>query len=176
MLCHSWEDIRSAPWAQPAQHEATLKYFKLCRAKEELERLDIEIQRLQSFIQHEGADLDAVVAKLTMTAPLLAQELQRHRILRSSINDIHIRRLNAIEQLPGFTGIRGSIGQRKGRVGSDGTVVAGFDKGNVESNIVLGDEAGDGSHANSMNEVLDDSDEVAEGLSVVTDFMLSIDS
>jgi hypothetical protein len=167
LLRYSHQDIRSAPWAQPAQRQATLVYFKLCRAKEELERLNIEIRRLRTFIEHENVDLDIVFAKLTITAPLVAQELKCRHILRSSVNAVHIRRLNIIEQLPGFTGVKGSVGQREGRVDFEGTeveVVA--DKGksadNDEVDVGLGEEAFD--------------NEVKEGISAVVDFMDSIDN
>ena len=90
LLCFSHQDICSAPWVQPAQRQATLVYFKLCCAKEELEHLNIKIQQLQTFIQHENVDLDIIFVKLTTTAPLVAQELKCQHILCSSVNAGHI--------------------------------------------------------------------------------------
>ena len=175
LLRHLHQDIRSAPWAKPAQRAATLIYFKLCRAKEELDRLNIEIRRLRTFIQHENTDLDIVITKLTTTAPLVAQELKHQRILRSSVNAEHIRRLNLIEQLPGFTGVKGSVGQREGRVDFEGTeveVVA--DKGKSALKEVLGIEDNDQVDVSIGEEAFDD--EVREGISAVIDFMDSIDN
>ena len=45
LLRHSRVDIRNQPW-KVTRREATVKYFKLCRAEEELTRLNIEIRRL----------------------------------------------------------------------------------------------------------------------------------
>jgi hypothetical protein len=50
LLWHSRVDIRNQPWTQVTRREATVKYFKLCRAEEELTRLNIEIRRLQTSI------------------------------------------------------------------------------------------------------------------------------
>lgn len=36
-------DIRREKWTQTAYREAAMRYFKLCRAREEIQRLDIEI-------------------------------------------------------------------------------------------------------------------------------------
>jgi len=49
-----------------------------------------------------------VLAKLEPTDPSLAAELQRRWNLRKAINSIHLQRLDMIESLPGFSGIRGS--------------------------------------------------------------------
>jgi hypothetical protein len=175
LLRHSHQDICSAPWAKPAQRAATLVYFKLCRAKEELDRLNIEIRRLRTFIQHENADLDLVITKLTTTAPLVAQELKHQRILRSSVNAVHIRRLNLIEQLPGFTGVKGSVGQREGQVDFEGTEVeVVVDKGKSASKEVSGDEDNDQVDVSLGEEAFDN--EVREGISAVVDFMDSIDN
>ena len=166
LLRFSHQDIHSAPWVQPVR-QATLVYFKLCHAKEELERLNIKIQWLQTFIQHENVDLDIVFAKLTTTAPLVAQELKCKNILHSSVNAVHIHWLNIIEQLPGFTGVKGSVGQQDSRVYFEGTEVeAVADKGksadNDEVYVGLGEEA--------FN------NEVKEGISAVVNFMDSIDN
>lgn len=173
LLRHSHQDIRSAPWAKPAQRAATLVYFKLCRAKEELDRLNIEIRRLRTFIQHENTDLDAIITKLTTTAPLVAQEIKHQHILRSSVNAEHICRLNLIEELPGFTGVKGSVGQREGRVDFEGTEVVA-DKGKSASKDVLGVEDYDQVDMSLGEEAFDN--EVREGISVVVDFMDSIDN
>ncbi|KAG1744784.1 hypothetical protein EDB19DRAFT_1826928 [Suillus lakei] len=43
LLHHSRADIRELDWTKPAHREATVKYFKLCRACEEIVRLNVEI-------------------------------------------------------------------------------------------------------------------------------------
>ena len=83
------------------------------------------------------------------------------------MNAVHIHWLNIIEQLPGFTGVKGSVGQQDSWVYFEGTeveVVA--DKGksadNDEVYVGLGEEA--------FN------NEVKEGISAVVNFMDSIDN
>lgn len=53
LLRHSRNDIRDRKWAQPAYREATIKYLTLCRAREELQRLDVEVRRLFTAIDAE---------------------------------------------------------------------------------------------------------------------------
>ena len=112
-------------------------------------------------------DLDIVFAKLTTTAPLVTQELKCQHILCSSVNAVHIHQLNIIEQLPGFTGVKGSVSQQEGQVDFEGTEVeVAADKGksadNNEVDVGLGEEAFD--------------NEVEEGISAVVNFMESIDN
>ena len=40
-------------WTKPANREAAIKYFKLRRAREEIERLNLEIYRLEHSIRTE---------------------------------------------------------------------------------------------------------------------------
>ena len=53
LLRHSQDNIHSVLWAQPALCEATLKYFQLCQAWEELMWLNVEICRLCTWIRNE---------------------------------------------------------------------------------------------------------------------------
>ncbi|KIK32736.1 hypothetical protein CY34DRAFT_100864 [Suillus luteus UH-Slu-Lm8-n1] len=111
LLRHSRTDIRSEDWAKPAHREATTKYFKLCRAREELTRLNVEIRRLRTAIHDEQAQTIAVIEDLHLSDPKLAQELRRRWRLRGAINAVHLHRLDQIECLTGFSGVRG-IGVR----------------------------------------------------------------
>ena len=91
------------------------------------------------------------------------------------MNAVHIRRLNLIEQLPGFTGVKGSVGQREGQVDFEGTEVeVVVDKGKSASKEVSGDEDNDQVNVSLGEEAFDN--EVREGISAVVDFMDSIDN
>ena len=46
LLWHTRDDVRERVWAKPAVREVTAKFFKLCRAKEEITRLNVEMRRL----------------------------------------------------------------------------------------------------------------------------------
>ncbi|KAG1773750.1 hypothetical protein EV702DRAFT_1200889 [Suillus placidus] len=109
----SWKDIADysflgdEDWAKPAHREATTKYFKLCRAHEELMRLNVEIRRLRTAIHAEQVQTTAVIEDLRLSDLKLAEELQRQWCSRAAINAVHLHRLDHIECLAGFSGVRG---------------------------------------------------------------------
>ncbi|KAG2738887.1 hypothetical protein P692DRAFT_201842716 [Suillus brevipes Sb2] len=107
LLRHSRNDIRTDDWAKPAHREATTKYFKLCRAREELARLNVEIRRLRTFIHFEQSQVTTVIEDLRRSDATLGDELQRRWRSRAAINAVHLHRLDRIECLPGFSGLRG---------------------------------------------------------------------
>ncbi|KAG1895009.1 uncharacterized protein F5891DRAFT_1130725 [Suillus fuscotomentosus] len=111
LLCDSRTDIQDKDWARPAHCEATTKYFKLCRAREEIIRLNIEIRQLRTAIHDETIDTSAVIDELLVANPLLAAELKRQWRSRAAINAVHTYQLDQIERLFGFSGISG-IGTR----------------------------------------------------------------
>ena len=104
LLHISRSDIRSEKWAQAAYQEATIKHFKLCRAREELDRLNVEICRLWTFIQEETKHTEEVIEQLPMDDPLLAAELHHQWILRSAINGLHLQQLKRLQHEPYDTG------------------------------------------------------------------------
>ena len=52
LLRHSrpGHDIRNEPWANPATRVLMDKYFELCRAKEEIQRLNCEWNRVRMWL------------------------------------------------------------------------------------------------------------------------------
>ncbi|KAG1774948.1 hypothetical protein EV702DRAFT_938432, partial [Suillus placidus] len=74
---HSWTDICKLDWTKPAPQEATVKYFKLCGAREEIMWLNVEIQRLCMAIHDKDIQMTAVITNLLVSNPLLGRELQR---------------------------------------------------------------------------------------------------
>ena len=129
LLRHSREDIRHQPWVQVARREATVKYFKLCRAQEEVVRLNIEIRRLRTSIHDETAHTTQVISDLSLSNPPLATELRKRWQLRNSVNLLHIQHMNAVEDSTSFTGLRG-IGKRLGfeRENNSGSGTVGVDE------------------------------------------------
>jgi len=102
LLRYARNDIRDREWAKPAVREATAKFFKLCRAKEELIQLNIEICRLRTAIHDEEAEISAAIMRLSKSDQLLACELRRLHCSRFAVNALHIDRLNQIQKLYGF--------------------------------------------------------------------------
>lgn len=76
-------------------------------------RLNIEIQRLQTWIHDEAERTNSVIDELSTTDPLLASELCRQWTGRENINNRHLEILDTIEKLPGFLGKKG-VGLRDG--------------------------------------------------------------
>ncbi|KAG0705573.1 hypothetical protein DFH29DRAFT_980829 [Suillus ampliporus] len=111
LLRHSRADICSNDWAKPAHQEATNKFFKLRCAHEEVERLNIEVRRLRTAIHAEELQTSAVIDDLLLSDLRLAAELQCQWCLCAGVNAVHHYRLDCIESLTGFSGIRG-IGVR----------------------------------------------------------------
>ncbi|KAG0707166.1 hypothetical protein DFH29DRAFT_760828, partial [Suillus ampliporus] len=103
---YSQQDITREPWTNPGNREIMAKYFKVKCAREELERLNVEIQRLCAFIVDECGLMHAQLHHLHGSDPYLAAELEEVCHRRHRIDTLHILRLDNIESLPGFTGTR----------------------------------------------------------------------
>ncbi|KAI6004702.1 hypothetical protein EDD15DRAFT_2384720 [Pisolithus albus] len=117
LLRQSRADIREADWAKPAYREATVKYFKLCRAREEVTRVEVEVRRLRTAIYDEEQEVEAAVELLMMTDPHLGLELKRQHGQRHAINMLHVRRLDKIESSVGYHGPKG-VGTRRASTNS----------------------------------------------------------
>ncbi|KAG2362677.1 hypothetical protein BDR07DRAFT_1451032 [Suillus spraguei] len=97
-------DISSLPWSSPAARSAMDLYFKMCRACEEICRLNIEVRRLVTYIRDEDKYLRECKDRLTVANPALAHQIAIHRNVRGRFNFRHLNRLHDISKLPGFTG------------------------------------------------------------------------
>ncbi|KAJ7281719.1 hypothetical protein C8J57DRAFT_1056560 [Mycena rebaudengoi] len=104
LLRDTRSDIRSLPWAQPANREAMVLYFGIKRAKEEIWRLNVEIVRLLSFMVDEHVDYVHAIRNHAMVAPDLAHELSQQLIQRTRINESIVFKLIKTSQLSGFSG------------------------------------------------------------------------
>ncbi|KAF8331681.1 uncharacterized protein EI90DRAFT_3016252 [Cantharellus anzutake] len=67
------EDIREKPWAKPLFRNATRAWCKLQRAREEIETVVIEANRLGSFVRDEEAHLQKIIEDTRPTNPALAE-------------------------------------------------------------------------------------------------------
>ncbi|KAG2125460.1 hypothetical protein DEU56DRAFT_873092 [Suillus clintonianus] len=106
LLKSSRREILTKPWASKANREVAGKYFKIICAREEIERLNIEISRLQRWLEDEDAHLLTTATSLEANQPALAHEIHRLHDKRVRMNNVHRARLQAIYGIPGFCGIR----------------------------------------------------------------------
>ncbi|EMD37546.1 hypothetical protein CERSUDRAFT_35523, partial [Gelatoporia subvermispora B] len=104
LLRESREDIRSKVWAQPANRKAMNLHFNVKRAKEEIDRVNVGIQRLFTAILDEHADFHRAIKVAEQADPVLAHELKQRWRLRDSINADIAARLWQTSQLQGFSG------------------------------------------------------------------------
>ncbi|KAJ8579485.1 hypothetical protein M405DRAFT_870224 [Rhizopogon salebrosus TDB-379] len=107
LLRQSRSDIRTLDWTKPAHREATVKYFKLQRAHEEIQRLNIEICRLCTAIRDEELTVNATIDALLISNRPVGLELQRQWRGRAAINAVHLFRLDQIMSQASFSGKRG---------------------------------------------------------------------
>ncbi|KIY48269.1 hypothetical protein FISHEDRAFT_43817, partial [Fistulina hepatica ATCC 64428] len=76
LLQHSRADIRQSEWAQPLNRQAANLYFEIKRAREEIVRDNMEIQRQITFMVDNYNDHLIAIEEATVGNPALAAELQ----------------------------------------------------------------------------------------------------
>jgi hypothetical protein len=86
LLRDTWQDIWQFKWAQPAHREGMNLHFRVKRAKEEPKRLNVELQRLLTFMLDEHVDFYHAIASQIIVNPPLALELQKCWEFRQEIN------------------------------------------------------------------------------------------
>ena len=104
LLRDTRQDIRQKPWAQPANRSLMNQWFKLQRAREEIERLNIEIRRVITHMQDEEQFLLSLEDELQATKPTLAFHIARYRHDQTRFYELHRQRFAALPTLDGFTG------------------------------------------------------------------------
>lgn len=73
-------------WMRPAVRDLMVKFFKLLRAKEEIERLNIEARCLDTFLHDSKAAYASALDGLLTTDPLLAHQLRKRLAHFESLN------------------------------------------------------------------------------------------
>jgi hypothetical protein len=107
ILKHSDHDLLSKDWTLLANRQAANKYFKLERAKEEVQRCNIEVARLQAWVDTDDAEMSRAVAAHEHDPPFAAH-LKVLEVRRRQTNDRIRARLQQIYGLPGYSGPRPS--------------------------------------------------------------------
>ncbi|KAK0473046.1 hypothetical protein IW261DRAFT_1343010 [Armillaria novae-zelandiae] len=62
-------------WATPAGHKVMDTYFKICCAKEEIRRLNVEIRHAITYMHVEDAYLQCREKSIAITLPALALQV-----------------------------------------------------------------------------------------------------
>lgn len=104
LLQDTRQDVRDRPWATPAGRYALDTHFKILRACEELDRLNVEVWWVITHLRDEDVHLRAHEEALVVDHPHLAHQVWIYRMLRGRFNSHHVQQLQIIRKLPGFTG------------------------------------------------------------------------
>ena len=104
LLRDSRQDVRDRPWTNPACRVLIDHYFKLERAREEIQRLNVEIARVVTYIRDEDKFLRSKEAEVILVNPGLARQVKIHRMERGRFNAQHMERFRKLASLPGFSG------------------------------------------------------------------------
>ncbi|KAJ6544875.1 hypothetical protein DFH09DRAFT_1088411 [Mycena vulgaris] len=103
LLRDTRQDIRSQPWTQPARREAMVLYYGIKRAKEEIQRLNVEICRLITSMVDEHVDYYRAIASTIIHDPPLATLLSERWQHTTRISTAICKRLTLTSQLVGFS-------------------------------------------------------------------------
>jgi hypothetical protein len=78
-------------------------YFKIRRAREEIDRLNIEVRRVATYIRDETRYLRHAEKHTRSSDPRIAHQIQLYRMIRGRFTSHHKRRLRDIAGLSGFS-------------------------------------------------------------------------
>ncbi|KAJ6476159.1 hypothetical protein C8R45DRAFT_1054631 [Mycena sanguinolenta] len=105
LLREGRRDIRDERWAKPAGRAAMDQHYKLLRAEEEIERLNIEIRRLVTYMRDEEAFLSREEGRLREDGREgMAVQVGLLRAERGRFTSLHMARLMKLSKEAGFTG------------------------------------------------------------------------
>lgn len=99
-------DVREKPWASPVVRETIKLRRRLARAKEEIERLNVEVRRLHTAIRDESRLFKTTLLSLKDSNSWLYGPVLEFTTYRRRINAALLERIRQIYDLPGFTGIK----------------------------------------------------------------------
>ncbi|KAJ7694330.1 hypothetical protein B0H17DRAFT_1199205 [Mycena rosella] len=98
------EDIWEELWAKPAGQLAMDMYFKLERATEEIDRLNLEIPRFLTYMRDEEDFLCQEVVRIRdKDGNALAHQVERYHMWQSRFNDVHHERLWKLAWVSGLS-------------------------------------------------------------------------
>ncbi|KAF8203394.1 hypothetical protein K438DRAFT_1580548, partial [Mycena galopus ATCC 62051] len=104
LLREGREDIRAEPWALPAGRAAMDQHYKMLRADEEIQRLNLEIPRLITYMADERDFLMYHESRLHDEGKeALAHQVHVARMERERFDAVHMDRLVRLSKETGFT-------------------------------------------------------------------------
>lgn len=104
LLRDSDGQIQTKRWANPLYRQASTQYFDGVRAKEEVQRLNVEVGRLMTKIHDDAIYYPSAITALSAEDSPLASELSRQWDQLQSLNLWHRQRIRQIQSLRGYSG------------------------------------------------------------------------
>ena len=114
LLKHSRHHVLARPWSNTMHRQMAVKYFKLLRAQEEINRLNVEVRRLQAWVDNETMEIERIATEISAQSPLLSAELRALFHHQQRVNNQHQLRLQRIYDLEGYSGVRPVVGHERG--------------------------------------------------------------
>jgi hypothetical protein len=122
LLRNSHQDIRQLRWSDTEVRKEMSLFFGLERAKEEIERLNVEIRRLVTFMVDEDYDYQIAIAQAKKDQNFsFAKVIESRWKYATAINGSIARQIRKTSKLSGFSGSLepGESEHRASRYGSD---------------------------------------------------------
>jgi hypothetical protein len=142
LLRNTRRDISKAPWADPVVRETIKKFFRVRRAREEIQRCNVETRRLFTSIHDQARKLSDTLKVLDEQKSPIFGAVHEYCVRRRQVNAQLLGRVQRIFDLDGFSGDR-TLGCRKG------TQVVRVDGESGSYNHVEGDD-GEGEDADDV--------------------------
>ena len=113
LLRNTRHDISNALWADPVIRETIKKFFRVRRAREEVQRCNVEIRRLFTSIYDEARRYSSILEVLTRQGSPLLRAVNEFSTRRKRVNALLLAQIQQVFGLDGFTGTT-TLGRRKG--------------------------------------------------------------
>lgn len=104
LLHNAHQEIWHRPWATLAGHLVMDTHFKILRAHEEIDQLNVEICHIATYLQDEDYHLRNCKKTVQLTDPALAHQIGVHHMLQGRFHAHHEHCLASIAKMDGFTG------------------------------------------------------------------------
>lgn len=111
LLRNTSQDLTGKRWALPAVRETMKQWRRVCRAREEIIRCNVEIRRLHTSIIDEGRNFDKILAQSAVLGPIHGA-VRDFITRRTHINVRLLHKISKIYDIEGFSGTA-SPGVRK---------------------------------------------------------------
>lgn len=105
LLLEHRPEVLAQPWTKPEVRLAMSQHLRLKRAREEIERCNVQVRRLHTHIVDEEAHMQATVASLKAANNPIAPAVEEYCLRRSRMNGALLTRIGDTYALDGFTGI-----------------------------------------------------------------------